>query len=203
MINRKKWNRRYLENKVRIKDNLFCNITRYVWNIINYYAKDEIRKQCIDIGCGDLSFWRYNLFFHRPCEKYIGIDISDLIIDRNKRLFRKHKNRKFIRTSSSRFLNGLSSKVVLCIDLLFHILEDDSYIQTLINLCKYSDKWIIITNWYREPNNYNTSYQKYRDFNKYQFIFEESGFVLIQSYKIPINDTGLIYVYKKVDENEG
>jgi len=200
MDNRTIWNKRYLNGNLYNKGTLLDYTTRYMWDIINNFAKDDIRKECIDVGCGDLSFWRYKLFFYRPCEKYIGIDISDFIMKKNWKRFRKHKNRRFILASSDVFLSELSSKVVLCSDLLFHIMDDDTYIQTIVNLCRYSKKWIIITNWYKEPIPYNKTFQKYRDFKKYQYIFEEYGFVLIRSFKVPSNDTGKIYVYKKDDK---
>ena len=200
MKNRKIWNIRYLKNQVARRNILFRNMIRYLWNIIYLHAEDDIKEECIDVGCGNLSFWRYNLFFYRQCKKYVGIDISDIIINKNKIRFRKHKNKTFIRVSSSEFIKDLSSKVVLCMDVLFHIVDDEEvYIKTLINLCKYSKKWIILTNWYREPINYKVSFQKYRDFKSYQYIFIESGFELISRYIIPVNNTGLIYVYKKVD----
>ena len=200
-MSREMWNQKYIDGKVQVKAGLFENITRWVWDIINKYAEDDIKKECIDVGCGNLSFWRTKIFFLRPCKKYIGIDISDVIITKNvKKYF--HKNKRFIYSSSGLYLDGLISKVVLCIDLLFHLLDDEEYVNTIINLCKYSSKWIILSNWYREPEDYDKDYQKYRDFNEYQYIFKEYGFKLIRICFVPNNEIGAIYVYKKVDENE-
>ena len=197
--NREIWNRKYLQDKVFVKGGLFEYTTKWVWDIIEHHVKEDIRIKCIDIGCGDLSFWKYRLFHYRPCKNYIGIDISDFIIKEN---VKKFPNRQFLNLSSSDYVEGLSSLVVLCMDLLFHIPDNCVYVNTIINLCEYSKKWIILSNWHKEPEKYNTDYQTYRNFDYYQYIFEHYGFKLMTMHKVPINNIGAIYVYKKVDENE-
>ena len=195
MSNRHIWNQRYLNSKVKSR-NAFNPTIRYVWSIINHYAGKDIKESCIDVACGDHSFWKYFLWWYRRCDNYIGIDISDIQIDINVKRFIHDEGKVFLVGNSADLFRGLERKVVLCIDLLFHILDDEEYKQTIINLCEYSKKWIILTNWSKEPENYNREYQQYRDFNEYQDIFETYGFKLIKVFKIPSNDTGSIYVYK-------
>lgn len=197
--NKSIWNERYSNRKVKSR-NVFNKTIRWIWQIINHYAEQDIEKGCIDVGCGDHSFWKYFLWWYRSCDNYIGIDISDVQTKDNAKRFQKDERKIFVAGNSAILLRGLKRKVVLCIDLLFHVLDDDEYEKTIINLCEYSEKWIILTNWHKDPINYNREYQKYRNFNDYQHIFTDYGFELLKTFKVPSNDIGSIYIYKKVNK---
>lgn len=196
----KYWDNRYKSGGKSRRFRIINTGVSWVWSIINRYAKNDVKKSCIDVGCGDLTFWRYFFFFLRRCDNYIGIDVSSVIIERNKR---KYNDKIFYCRPASEHIPNLKSDVVLCNDVLFHIFDEQEYIGILSNLCRYSTKWIILSNWWREPDyEYNKDYQKYRDFSKYMYIFKEYGFILYSMHNIPSNNIGAIYIFKKVIKNE-
>jgi ubiquinone/menaquinone biosynthesis C-methylase UbiE len=150
----------------------------------------------IDVGCGDLIFWKLPLNRMRKCEKYIGIDLSDIIIKRNRK---KYPNRKFINASADENLD-VKGNIVLCMDLLFHIMDDERFEKILENLCRYSNKLIFINTWMNNPLRDKTDgkYQYYRLLRNYLHIFTKKGFNLTNFHKCPYDEFSAIYVFTKV-----
>jgi len=102
-------------------------------------AIDEV----IDVGCGDLRFWD-----GRDCKNYVGIDASSAVIKRGKT---ERPNWKFVVQDAQIPVEGITARVVFCLDVLFHILDDSTYVRILENLCQYSKEWIFIVTWTRNP----------------------------------------------------
>ena len=111
------------------------------WDIINCYLPKIDR--IIDVGCGDLSFWE-----GRSYKDYTGIDISKTIIERNRE---KRPKWNFIVSPAETYINGVTGECVFCLDTLFHIMDDGTFISILENLCYYSTKYIFIHTWFRNP----------------------------------------------------
>lgn len=163
------------------------------WNTLNNNIENI--TNIIDVGCGDLSFMD-----NHTIENYTGIDISNTIIEANKT---KHPEWKFICSSADKRISGLKGDVVFCHDVLFHIVDDEVYNNIILNLIEYSNKYISIFTWHKNPlkrmfrSTDNDSYQAYRDFSKYIPIFENPGFSLICNEKSPCNKYGSLYIFKK------
>jgi hypothetical protein len=167
-----------------------------------------VLSKVIDVGCGDLVFWSskslrlaHTLSWHTHgiilTEEYIGIDISDTVIMRNRRM--SVKGWSFIASSSHVLNRGLKAPVVFCIDLLFHIMDDMAFIDTLKNLCHYSEDLILIHTWMYKPFKNATSdgvYQKYRPLEAYFGIFTGLDFTLVEERPNP-NGVGGLYVFKR------
>jgi hypothetical protein len=185
------WNRRYERAGIsgkgsRGKERLWR------WNLIDKYISDL--SEVIDVGCGDLAFWK-----GRSCPDYLGIDISNTIIERNKQL---KPDWKFINASSDLRIEGLKKDNVFCLGLLFHLLNEGEYIKTIENLCYYSKKNIVIYTWVKNPlfPYIEDHYQKYRVFKNYQYIFKNNGFYLT-SFTLYPDRIGGFYFYK-ISETE-
>ncbi len=95
------------------------------------------------MGCGDLSFWE-----ERDCKNYIGIDISKTIIERNRIL---RPDWEFICADAATRIEGLKKEVVFCFDIIFHIMDEKTYLNLLNNLCHYSSDYIFINTWIDNP----------------------------------------------------
>ena len=174
-------------------------------------ASHSVLSKVIDVGCGDLIFWRAeSLRLAHPqswhthgimrTEEYMGIDISETVITRN----RGHAVRgwSFIISPAHILNQGLGAPVVFCMDLLFHIMDDMAFIETLKNLCHYSEDLIFIHTWKYNPFKDSTSdgiYQKYRLLKAYFGIFVESGFTLMEE-RVNPNRVGCMYVFKRKDD---
>jgi hypothetical protein len=107
------------------------------------YAYAGVMDDVIDVGCGDLRFWE-----GRDCAKYVGIDISPTILEKN---MHERPQWKFILMDAQTPIKEIRARIVLCLDILFHILDDAAYIRILENLCTYSKEWIFIFTWAENP----------------------------------------------------
>jgi len=166
------------------------------WKMITEFAPRI--TSVIDVGCGDLRFWK-----GEPI-KYVGIDISKTIIERHRKIPRK--NWKFIRAPAEKRIEDLEAPFVFCMDLLFHIMDDDKYETILENLCYYSSRFIIIHTWinncfgdrnegpFTDPEG---QYMTFRRFEDYFPIFDKRGFSNPQIRRNP-NGIGALYFFQKL-----
>jgi hypothetical protein len=192
---------------------------KWKWEIIDKYVKSI--DGVIDVGCGDLSFWEGKDFPNH----YTGIDISQTIIERNRKSM--SPNLTFLCSPAEDYLNIGTATIVFCLDVLFHIMDDSIYEKILSNLTRYSNDWIFIFTWSKNPfsslqtrfsvakNNllqrkiksalghiFDASsdgrYQKYRRFDTYFSIFEKAGFPLKAVERDEqVGKYGSMYVFKK------
>ena len=148
---------------------------------------DISNKEVLDIGCGDLSFWE-----GRDCLKYTGVDLSEIIINKNKE---KRPNWNFIHADASKSQN-LNGQVVFCLNLLYHILDDSVYQDILKNLEKWTKEKLFIFTWRENPFNGKTTdgwYQSYRPFMEYVHILEPLKLVESLSYA----RVGALYIFER------
>ena len=110
-------------------------IRDWKWKIIQEHV-GEI-DNVLDVGCGDLSFWE-----GRDCAEYLGIDISQTIIEQN----RKSRPHWKFKVHQAGVPLHVQARIVLCLDVLFHIIDDNSFVRICQNLCTYSTEWICIHN---------------------------------------------------------
>lgn len=209
------WDKRY-SNGGTSGDGSIGSLREFKW------AKIEERvgkvDDVIDVGCGDLSFWD-----GRDCKKYVGIDASEIIIQKN---ILKRPNWNFIMSKSDNLmLSSLyQSDVVFCFDMLFHIMDDDVYEGTIDNLSRFSSRYIFVYTWMKNPfigfegfkrniKNKNMglairsalhnldsdlNYQKYRDFDKSVEKFSELGFELKSvEHDEKIDEYGALYFFMR------
>lgn len=115
-------------------------------------------KSITDIGCGDFYFGK-NLLDMYPEAKYKGFDISEAIIERNKRIYPYS-------------FEILSEKVpqadmVLCIDVLFHIMNEEDVEKTLSLLENSWTKYLALTAYERDEE--KTNHVRIRKFDVSRF----------------------------------
>jgi hypothetical protein len=184
------WNTRYRlgGNSGYNTDEYATKYSNYVWFII----EKSIGKQndIIDIGCGDLELWK-----NRECEKYIGIDISPKIIEKNRKI---RPNWTFIVSSADKNFD-INAETVICMNTLYHIMNDLEYDKIINNIIMWSKKYIIIITWYKRPTELKDDdfYEKYRDFNIYQKRIIDSGFDLILKEKLPFDNHSSLWIFKR------
>lgn len=209
------WNKRYLTTNFGSGGGSIGKSQEWKWNVIKEYLSEDL-NDIIDVGCGDLQFIE-----GQQIRKYLGIDFSEAIVNKNKELYTDYQ---FILSPADTYLD-ISAKTVFCLDMLFHIMAEEQLIKILENLTRYSEKWIVIYTWYKNPfqsfpfakkhiRNRNfkkavqsflgkittdNDYQTYHDFQKYFYLFEEKNFELILFKKAPriINPWGAFYIFKK------
>lgn len=97
-----------------------------------------------EIGCGDFNFGKNVMFrLKLPLEAYTGYDIAENIVARNKALYPK---------CSFSVLKDFPDKtgdLLMCVDVILHLLEDKEYEQFLNNLSKLwstgDAKYLVLT----------------------------------------------------------
>lgn len=124
-----------------------------------------------DIGCGDFNFGK-NLMEIYPKADYFGFDISEVVVAKNKQLYPQF-------TFSSEGIVP-QADLVLCIDVLFHLLDDAEYERMLVSLEKVWTKYLVVTAYERNEDLGN--HVKIRNFDYKRFgepilrkVVEEDG----------------------------
>lgn len=212
------WEERYFSNGKSGEGSIGVERT-WKWIVIDSYV--PFLNNVLDLGCGDLSFWE-----GRDCEGYTGVDVSNTIIEKNKK---KRPKWNFICANAEKRIMVLKKDVVLCFDVLFHILDNKTYLDILENLCYYSNDFILIHTWIQNPFSNLTQlnkmlksifelkprktlkaikmmhvkkkvtdgkYQYYRKLDNDLEILNRNGFQLLGVEKNP-NGIGALYIFRK------
>ena len=112
-------------------------IAEFKAKVINDFVKNNNIQTVCELGCGD---WLFSLF---NVPEYIGHDVSEFIVERNKRIY----DSKFKFTTSMDELT--SYDLTISMDVILHLIEEDIYQQYMKDLFRLSNKYVIIfsTNW--------------------------------------------------------
>jgi len=175
-------------------------------NYLKVHGDLFIDARVLDIGCGDLYFWESSKAL--PPQAYIGVDFIKEIVNDNRIKTKTHKFKpggvtwptdhwEFIHARAENYVEDLESPIVLCIDVLYHILDDDRYLRALDNLARYSTDLLLIHTWKRNPfhpDDTDGLYQRYWPPQTVREIL--SDFDLIHSAENP-NKIGVFYGFKK------
>jgi hypothetical protein len=146
---------------------------------------DDLTVESIaEIGCGDFNFGKHLLELY-PQATYTGYDISKTIIEKNKQAYPQ-----YMFTSDP---NVPEVDLLLCVDVLFHVLDDNQYENLLNDLKTRWRKYLAITAY---ENEHDTSeHVKTRKFDYKQFgepiireIVEEEGQLYFYLFKKPFID---------------
>lgn len=141
----------------------------------------------VEIGCGDFNFGKHLLFQYKlPFSAYTGYDISNVIVDRNKQFY---PEANFHVTEG--FPDTPAGDLLLCVDVLFHIYDDEDCAQLLDNLNKLwksKFKYLALTAYERDEA--KTNHVRIRKFDPSQFgepilreIVEEDGSLYFYIFK--------------------
>jgi hypothetical protein len=202
MTERSYWNKKYQEGGISGKGSI-GKYKRWKWKKIYYIIGRLTHKSVVDVGCGDMRFWERDYMGGlRRCGEYVGIDISDEIIAQN---IEKYPDRTFLLGNAKMPFVGVSGEVVLCMDLLFHIMNSNDFADIILRLGEYSEKWIVIYNWFRNPFAYMNVFtdnvsQYYRNLKDYDATFKYMGFELDAMFTSIYDEVGCLYFYKRRDD---
>lgn len=176
------WDRRYLSGRGSGGGSVGKH-RDWKWSQIG----DVSDKRVLDVGCGDLTFWE-----GRNCLNYTGIDSSKIIINKNRE---ERPGWNFICADVSEE-HEVRGQFVLCLDLLFHILNESTYQSILSNLAKWTEERLFIFTWRKNPFKGKTTdgwYQCYRPFLDYVSMLEPLKFVE----ELEFARVGALYVFER------
>ncbi len=132
-----------------------------------------------EFGCGDFNFGKHILEIF-PNAIYTGMDVSEFIVEKNRELYPKYNFTSV----------GLLPKadLVLCVDVLFHVIYPDEVEEILKNLEQAWTKYLVITAYERDEDKFN--HVRIRKFDYERFgqpivreIVEEDGSLYIYVFK--------------------
>ncbi len=160
---------------------------KWKWKVINQYLNIK-DKSVLDVGCGDLSFVKGKKF-----HDYLGLDISPTIIERNRE--KRPDLNFFVNDVTRPNLQAKQYDVVLCMDLLFHIMTDEGFENLLRNLSHWTGEYLFLINWCNNPLPYrNDNYQYFR--NLISWFDKLPDLELIGTHQKRGDPWNMLYVFK-------
>ena len=152
------WEQRYLTGG-NSGAGSYNNLATFKASVINEFIKYNNIVSMIDYGVGDgnqLQLLNVNNV------KYTGIDVSPHIISKCKETFHKYTNMTFVLDTE---ITDLSAELILSCDVIYHLIEDDVYLDYMKTLFSMSNKYVII---YAKNENINlATHVKFRQFTDY------------------------------------
>lgn len=144
----------------------------------------------VDVGCGDLRLGKAVMGMF-PFAFYWGLDSSDFAIRRAQEEKMNPKRVGFLAIDNLNFTQR--GDLVLCIDVLFHQLEDQVYDAMIEKLKNIYNKYLVLTEYSDKVIGQNTDrYIKYRKFDPWRI---SNSFKAI---KIPYrSEEKILYIFEK------
>lgn len=149
-------------------------------------------ESILDVGCGDMNVG-FDIMELYPNAKYKGLDSSKYLIDCLKK---QYPYEEFEHVENSTF--DYPSDLVICFDVLYHIMDDKEYDRMLESLKKSWNKYlVIITENIDIVEDANSDYIKHRVFNPNYFsdIYEVEDD--IENSLEPEKSIIRMYIFKK------
>jgi hypothetical protein len=113
-------------------------LAEYKAKILNDFVRENRINSIIEFGCGDGN----NLSsFNFP--SYLGLDVSDFVILKNRRKFKENLNWAFMSLEDSRQFSFMAD-LTLSLDVIYHLIEDEVYERYMAELFNSSIKFVII-----------------------------------------------------------
>lgn len=140
----------------------YNNLAKFKANVINDFIKTNSIKNILEFGCGDGN----NLALY-DIEKYIGIDVSSKAIEICKTKFSNDQSKSFFTLNEFTKIDKAykTAKLVLSLDVIYHLVEDNIFNDYMNNLFESSSKFIIIYS--SNHNEILTSHVKHRNFTNW------------------------------------
>jgi predicted TPR repeat methyltransferase len=185
------WEKIFWDNRYNIGGNSgYGSYNEQLEKKLKWIGELKDIKTISEFGCGDFNFGKRILDLF-PTATYKGWDISQIIVDKNKLLFPAHTFNVGQETEPA--------DLVLCVDVLFHVIYKEEYEEILNKLEKAWTKYLVITAYERDEE--LGGHVRIRKFDYTRFgtplvreVVEENGSLYFYVFKRPTPD------YKRADE---
>lgn len=132
------WDARYSIGRRSSVYEGILKVREHMWAMIPQPLPDYV----IDYGCGDTRFWLAGQYCDLTPE-YVGIDSSSVGLNWVRKTLRP--DAIFHHGNWEVLLELSASPMVFCVDVLFHILDDEEYVDTIQALCRVSSCYLFMT----------------------------------------------------------
>ena len=154
----------------------YKHLAQFKSDTVNAFLMQNNIVTVLEIGCGDGNQLQQIQYI-----EYVGVDVSPIIIEKNREKFKEDGAKRFYCTLTERdqYVNR-TYNLTISMDVIFHLLEDDVFHQYLDDLFTLSEKFVVIyssnheeyTCWpeYRHRNFTGYVQQHYPDWKLIQYI---------------------------------
>jgi SAM-dependent methyltransferase len=135
------WHKIYLNGETSGPGS-YGELAEFKAEVINEFLEIHEISSVIEFGCGDgnqLSMIQY--------PKYLGLDVAKSSIDLCFDLFKNDPNKSFLWYQPGYLLNPalfLKADLVVCLDVLYHIIDDEDFENTLKHIFSCASKHVIL-----------------------------------------------------------
>jgi hypothetical protein len=119
----------------------YGDLAAFKADIINGFIRAQGIHTIMEFGCGDgnqLKLMHY--------EKYLGLDIAYSAVQKCRMMYARDHSKSFICYHPQGFVNNrfIRADLVVCLDVLYHILPEDDYLKTLDDIFSSADRFVIL-----------------------------------------------------------
>jgi SAM-dependent methyltransferase len=151
--NRRFWNRRYITDPTKGSGPGSRGDNRDLKNaLIRSAIQNYEVSTVLDIGCGDIA-----VLSSLDIEDYVGVDIAEVIIERNRRL---KPGWRFVCADLTGPYAPPSADLVLCLDVLIHQKSRHNYLTILAKVLAATDKVALVSGYSHRDPGWNVFYHE-------------------------------------------
>ena len=150
------WENRYLSSG-NSGAGSYGRLAKYKAEILNNFVAQYGIKSVIEFGSGDghqLSLAKY--------PSYTGVDVSETAVIICREKFTEDTSKAFVNLSD---YNGQNANLVLSLDVIYHLIEDETYTLYMKTLFEATDRFVIIysSNKNEQPEARHVRHRKFTD----------------------------------------
>lgn len=127
--------------------------------ILNEFISEHNVNSVIELGCGDGN--QLNLL---NIDNYIGFDVSEKALDLCKNIFINDDTKEFRNMES---FDNDKAELSLSLDVIYHLVEDNTFENYMKTLFKASDKFVIIYSSNTDRNEHDDPHVRHRKFTNW------------------------------------
>lgn len=159
-------------------------------NALNSFILENDIECVIDFGCGD-----GNQLSMLSISNYIGLDVSDYILDKNREMFCHDDTKEFYNISkySKNLMNYMD--LSLSLEVILHLVNDDDYEEYMQRLINHGSKYLVIQTIKVDYTKQTYPHVKLR--NTLKYVLDNSTYELIDDQNMFENSHMMFFELKK------
>ncbi|WP_282154912.1 methyltransferase domain-containing protein [Cytobacillus gottheilii] len=176
----------------------YGELAEFKADVVNTFIEEHKIQSVIEFGCGDGNQLQY---MNYPV--YQGFDISESAVNMCKDKFKDDETKSFIHYNPEFFdAKSVSADLVVCLDVLYHIIDEEDFQRTLTHIFNCSNSYVILyTRITNEIEEEIAPTIKDRDILKRLEAFEEFTVIGVIKQKYPsLSSADFILLEKKCME---
>ncbi len=155
-----KTSKQYWEERYKIGGNSgagsYNRLAEFKAEIINSFVAENNLETIVEFGCGDGNQLKLFKF-----KSYTAYDVSNTIIEKCKEMFKDDTSSSFFHVSEYK---QQTFDLSLSLDVIYHLIEDETFFQYMNNLFNASSKYVIVYSSNTPENEKAAVHVKHRKF---------------------------------------